>query len=98
MTNYTVRGLHAMVGLGLAVAIILMIAALTKARAESPQTVIRDNRGSTVGTATTSGNVTTFRDARGATTGTATRDSGGQTIFRNERGATTGSASVPSRH
>jgi hypothetical protein len=37
------------------------------------QTTFRNDRGSTVGTATTYGNTTTFRDAGGRTTGTASR-------------------------
>ena len=48
----------------------------------SPQTTFRDSRGSTIGTATTSGNQTTFRDNRGSVTGYATRDSQGNTTTR----------------
>jgi hypothetical protein len=58
---------------------------------QSPQTVIRDAGGRTIGTATTdSGGQTTFRDSGGRTTGTASHDSQGTTTFRNDRGVTTG--------
>jgi hypothetical protein len=86
---------HALIGVALIVAIIVTIAFLTKARAESPQSTIRDSRGATIGTATQNGNTTVFRDSRGATTGTATVDSQGNTVFRDSRGATTGTASNP---
>jgi hypothetical protein len=55
------------------------------------QTTIRDSRGSTVGTATRSGNTVTFRDSRGSTTGYATTN-GNQTTYRNSRGSTVGTA------
>lgn len=63
---------------------------------QSPQTIIRDAGGRTIGTATTdSGGQTTFRDSRGSTTGTASHDSQGTTTFRNERGVTTGTSQSP---
>lgn len=75
------------------IAVVWLAATLTTAAAQqSPQTRFRDSRGSTVGTATTSGNTTTFRDARGSTTGTARRDSAGNTTFRDAGGRTTGTA------
>jgi predicted aconitase with swiveling domain len=64
------------------------------------QTVFRDSRGSTTGTATTDSQGTTvFRDARGSTIGTAATTNQGSagttTIFRDSRGSTTGTASTP---
>ena len=59
--------------------------------ARAQQTTIRDSRGSTVGTATRSGNTVTFRDARGSTTGTSTT-LGNQTTYRNNRGSTVGTS------
>jgi predicted aconitase with swiveling domain len=76
---------------------LLMIAAAVLALsvpAAAQQTTIRDSRGSTVGTATRTGNTTVFRDARGSTTGTATR-TGNTTVFRNSRGSTTGTSTGP---
>jgi len=56
-------------------------------------TVFRDSRGVTTGTASTdSGGQTTFRDAGGRTTGTASTDSQGNTTFRDAGGRTTGTA------
>jgi hypothetical protein len=77
--------------------IVFVLAATDLAAAQqSPQTVIRDAAGRTVGTATTdSGGQTTFRDSRGMTTGTASRDSQGTTTFRNDRGLTTGTSQSP---
>jgi hypothetical protein len=63
--------------------------------APAQQTVFRDDRGSTVGTAVTTGNQTTYRDDRGRTTGTSTIDSAGTTTFRDERGRTVGTATAP---
>jgi hypothetical protein len=60
--------------------------------ASAQQTTIRDSRGSTIGTATRSGNTVTFRNSRGSTTGTATAV-GGQTTYRNSRGSTVGASS-----
>jgi hypothetical protein len=60
--------------------------------ASAQQTTIRDSRGSTIGTATRSGNTVTFRDSRGSTTGTATT-LGNQTTYRNNRGSTVGTSS-----
>jgi predicted aconitase with swiveling domain len=68
----------------------VLVALATSAAAQ--QTTIRDSRGSTVGTATRTGNTTVFRDARGSTTGTATR-TGNTTVFRNSRGSTVGTSS-----
>jgi opacity protein-like surface antigen len=65
--------------------------------AQAQQTTIRDSRGSTVGTATQSGNTTTFRDTRGSTTGTATTSSSGQTAYRDNRGSTVGTSTGPRR-
>jgi hypothetical protein len=63
---------------------------------QSPQTVIRDASGRTIGTATTDSQGTTvLRDSRGSTTGTASRDGQGTTTFRNDRGMTTGTAQSP---
>ena len=59
--------------------------------ASAQQTTIRDSRGSTIGTATRSGNTVTFRDSRGSTTGTATT-LGNQTTYRNSRGSTVGTS------
>jgi hypothetical protein len=59
--------------------------------AAAQQTTFRDSRGSTIGTATRSGNTTVFRDNRGSTTGTATK-TGNTTVFRNSRGSTTGTS------
>jgi predicted aconitase with swiveling domain len=66
--------------------------AVLATQAAAQQTTIRDSRGSTVGTATRTGNTTVFRDARGSTTGTATR-TGNTTVFRNSRGSTVGTSS-----
>lgn len=74
----------------LATAVLLALA--TSAAAQ--QTVIRDSRGSTIGTATRSGNTVTFRDSRGSTTGTATT-LGNQTTYRNSRGSTVGTSTGP---
>jgi hypothetical protein len=60
------------------------------------QTTFRDSRGSTIGTATRSGNSVTFRDSRGSTTGTATTV-GNQTTYRDSRGSTTGTSTGPRR-
>jgi hypothetical protein len=60
--------------------------------AVAQQATIRDSRGSTIGTATRSGNTVTFRDSRGSTTGTATT-LGGHTTYRNSRGSTVGTSS-----
>jgi hypothetical protein len=78
------------------VKILLMFAAAVVVLAATPyawaqQTTIRDSRGSTVGTATRSGNTVTFRDARGSTTGTSTT-LGNQTTYRNNRGSTVGTS------
>jgi opacity protein-like surface antigen len=73
-----------------ATAIALLAAAPYAAQAQ--QTTMRDSRGSTVGTATRSGNTVTFRDSRGSTTGTATT-LGNQTTYRNSRGSTIGTSS-----
>jgi hypothetical protein len=70
------------------------LVALAMPAAAQNQTVIRDWRGSTVGTATRSGNTVTFRDSRGSTTGTATT-LGNQTTYRNSRGSTTGYSTGP---
>jgi hypothetical protein len=68
--------------------------ALTIPAAAQNQTTFRDSRGSTIGTATRSGNTTVFRDSRGSTTGTATT-LGNTTTFRNSRGSTTGTSTRP---
>jgi hypothetical protein len=79
----------------LTIAFVLAATDLAAAQ-QSPQTVIRDAGGRTIGTATTdSGGQTTFRDSRGMTTGTASRDSQG--TFRNDRGLTTGTSQSPGR-
>jgi hypothetical protein len=79
----------------LAVAFLLAATDLAAAQ-QSPQTIIRDAGGRTIGTATTdSGGQTVFRDSRGMTTGSATRDSQGTTTFRNDRGQTTGTSQSP---
>jgi hypothetical protein len=70
--------------------------ALTMPAAAQNQTTFRDSRGSTIGTATRSGNTTVFRDSRGSTTGTATTI-GNTTTFRNSRGSTTGTTTGPRR-
>jgi hypothetical protein len=62
--------------------------ALAMPVAAQNQTVIPDSPGSTIGTATRSGNTVTFRDSRGSTTGTATT-LGNQTTYRDSRGSTT---------
>jgi hypothetical protein len=67
------------------------LVALAMPAAAQNQTVIRDSRGSTIGTATRSGNTVTFRDSRGSTTGTATT-LGNQTIYRNSSGSTIGTS------
>lgn len=79
------------------IAIALLLAGTDLAAAQqSPQTVIRDAGGRTIGTATTSSSgQTTFRDSRGSTTGTASPDGQGTTTFRNERGQTTGTSQSP---
>jgi hypothetical protein len=64
--------------------------------ASAQQTTFRDSRGSTVGTATRSGNTVTFRDSRGSTTGTSTT-LGSQTTYRDNRGSTTGTSMGPRR-
>jgi hypothetical protein len=53
-------------------------------------------RGSTIGTATRSGNTVTFRNSRGSTSGTATT-LGNQTTYRNSRGSTTGTSTGAGR-
>ena len=63
---------------------------------QSPQQTFRDSRGSTIGTATRSGNQTIYRDDRGRTTGSSSVDSQGNIIFRDSRGSTTGTMSAPS--
>ena len=75
----------------------LMTAGMHNACAQqSPQTVIRDAGGRTIGTATTDSQGTTvFRNSQGSTTGTASRDSQGTTTFRNDRGVTTGTTQSP---
>ena len=70
-------------------AAVVVLAAAPYASAQ--QTTIRDSRGSTIGTATRSGNTVTFRDSRGSTTGTATT-LGNQTTYRNFRGSTGGTS------
>ena len=65
---------------------------------EAQQTIFRNDRGQTTGTAATdSGGQTTFRDDRGRTTGTATVDSAGTTTFRDSSGRTVGTATAPRR-
>ena len=64
--------------------------------AGAQQTTIRDSRGSTIGTATRTGNTTVFRDSRGSTTGTATT-LGNQTTYRNSRGSTVSTSTGPRR-
>jgi hypothetical protein len=64
---------------------------------EAQQTIFRNDRGLTTGTAATSGNQTTYRDDRGRTTGTATVDSAGTTTFRDSSGRTVGTAAAPRR-
>jgi len=82
---------------GTAFILALIILGATSARSQqSPQTVIRDAGGRTIGTATTDSQGTTvFRDSRGSTAGTASRDSQGTTTFRNDRGVTTGTSQSP---
>jgi hypothetical protein len=80
--------------------IIIALAALalnvTSATAE--QTVLRDGRGRTVGTATDTGQGTTvLRDPNGRTVGTATTDQSGTTTFRDASGRTTATSSTPRR-
>jgi hypothetical protein len=71
---------------------LLVLTLLTTAASAQNQTVIRDDRGRTVGTVTrdSQGTVQTFRDAGGRTTGTATRSSEGTITFRDSRGTVTG--------
>jgi hypothetical protein len=59
--------------------------------AAAQQTTIRNSSGSTIGTATRSGNTVTFRDSRGSATGTSTT-LGNQTTYRNNRGSTIGTS------
>jgi hypothetical protein len=79
------------------VAAIAALLVLTSAAiAESPQQVIRDARGNTIGTATRdSQGTTTFRDSGGRTTGTASTDSQGTTTFRDQRGSVTSTTTTP---
>lgn len=83
--------------MGTVLILALIVLGVTSALAQqSPQTVIRDAGGRTIGTATTDSQGTTvFRDSRGSTTGTASRDSQGTTTFRNDRGVTTGTTQSP---
>jgi hypothetical protein len=79
--------------------IILVLAALVAGMsmlhsvpaAAQNQTTFRNSSGSTIGTATRSGNTVTFRDSRGSTTGTST-SLGNQTTYRNARGSTVGTS------
>jgi hypothetical protein len=79
--------------------VLATVAMCSEAKAQqSPQTVIRDSSGRTVGTATRDSQGTTvFRDAGGRTTGTASTTSGGTTTFRDAGGRTTGTATAPRR-
>lgn len=86
-----------LVAVALTFAVVVTVTVLAAYAQQSPQSVFRDASGSTIGTATKSGNTTTFRDNRGRTTGTATTDSQGSTTFRDSGGRTTGSASGPRR-
>jgi hypothetical protein len=70
----------------------LVASALT---ASAQQTIFRDDRGRTTGTAATTGNQTTYRDGSGRTIGTGTTDSSGTTTFRDGNGRTTGTATAP---
>ena len=65
--------------------------------AAAQQTTFRDSRGSTVVTASRSGNQVTFRDSRGSTTGYSATSSSGQTTYRNSRGSTVGTSTSPRR-
>jgi YD repeat-containing protein len=71
--------------------LVLALSATISARAED-QSRFYDARGNSIGTAATTGNVTTFRDARGRTTGTATRLPDGRVDFRDARGRRIGSS------
>lgn len=82
--------------------LIIAAALLLASPASAQQTVVRDARGSIIGTTSTdSGGQTTFRDARGSITGTATHSdqgsAGSTTTFRDAGGRTTGTASTPWR-
>jgi hypothetical protein len=70
---------------------VAVVAFLAAPAAAQNQTTFRDSRGSTIGTATRTGNTTVFRDSRGSTTGTATTV-GNTTTYRNSRGSTTGTS------
>jgi hypothetical protein len=73
-----------------------LVGALCTPAIAQNQTTFRDSRGSTIGTATRSGNTVTFRNSRGSTTGTATT-LGNQTTYRNSRGSTTGTSTGAGR-
>jgi hypothetical protein len=53
--------------------VLWLLIVLMKPAAAQNQTTFRDSRGSTIGTATRTGNTVTFRNTRGSTTGTARR-------------------------
>jgi hypothetical protein len=81
--------------LGLAVVVLISIAVIGLARAQS--TTFRTSTGQISGTATTDSNGTrTFRDGSGRITGTATTDSNGTKTFRDGTGRTTGTATIDS--
>jgi len=78
-------------------ALILVVTPALATPAAAQQQRFYGPDGRSVGTATTSGNVTTFRDASGRTTSTATTDSQGTTTFRDSRGVTIGRSTAPKR-
>jgi hypothetical protein len=81
--------------IALAALVLGMLAVRSFAHAQN-QTTFRNSSGSTVGTATRSGNTVIFRDSRGSVTGTATT-LGNQTTYRDSRGSTTGTSTAPRR-
>jgi hypothetical protein len=64
----------ALVTIGLAIAIVVLLNAHAPAAEQQPQRRFYDSRGNSVGTASTdSQGTTTFRDARGNVTGKSTK-------------------------
>jgi hypothetical protein len=74
-------------------AVLALLAGPTVAQQQS----YRNERGQIIGTASTSGNVTTFRDRSGRMTGTAERQRDGSVQYRDAMGRLTGSATAPRR-
>jgi hypothetical protein len=100
--NHAIRSLMwdiALSSVGLALAAIMILLALSQLAHGQSQTVIRDASGRATGTATTdSQGTTTFRDDRGRTIGTASPNgTTGTTTFRDDRGRTVGTTTRPSR-